>query len=337
MLGKIRKFFFYSLLFVVASFVRYFPTKWLERATDVSRPLGHDARLYVQGASALNNIQGVGWGHSLTLFVSDVVKFFAPDSIQGIVLLGFFSLVFVWTAYVFIRPELEREWVVFVLVPFALVIHRITTNGNYAQTLSISLFMLSFVFWRGGSEFLSGLSLVAMFSSHVWSGSLLLLAFGIYFVIQSELELEYYKEKWRFFAPFLPLLLILALRQSYLVRWIKFFLVFHQEGTTLFHSIVNNPTNMENIGILGFFGVGLFFLYYKKDALSKTWKFTAVWTFTILFLVVIFWGGQTFRIWSMIPFIFPAIYGLDKLLEKGYILPSVIFIMVCVTSGWMGI
>lgn len=333
-LKKIRDFVVYSVLFTIFSFIRYFPTKWLDKAPPVSQPMGGDAHYYAQGVV---NIEGdAAGGHFLTLAFSEVAKFLAPDSIQGLFLAGFFSLILTWAIYFLVKSEIERPWIVFVLVPFGLYVHRALTNGGYAQPLALSFFLIAFILWRKDRSFLSGLSLAAAIASHIWSGFCLFLVFMAYIFLHEDYDWSSLKERWHFFIPFVPLLFFLAWQQELWIYWIKFFLEFQLEDANLISCIMSNPTNMENIGILGLAGIGTLFIYFK-DRVSETWQFVGVWTLVLSVLMVAFWGAQTFRIWILMPFVLPAVYAFDKMLEKGYILPTVILLVVCIISGWCGI
>ncbi len=323
----------FSAIFVAVGFIRYYPVAISQGTTDLlplGQPKGTDAGYYFQPLSILfKNPQDIG--HGLTNLFSWIVRQISPDMLDGMALLGFFSLSFTWSAYYFIK----HSWIVFLLTPFSLYIHRIATSGTYAQLFAITFFLVACGLWIRDREYLAVIPLVASFFAHFWTGAILLTVFIVYTLYKTRGSI---RSNWKKILPVLTTLFVLCViilaNFGLYEKMVSYVLYFHKQGNGLFHCFLTNNTNLPSFGLIYFLVLGTITYWLFGEKNSDLIALSTVWFLTSFALMALFWGGLSFRIWMMLPFLFPACYGFDWAVENKYYEIITLGISVALFSGW---
>jgi len=323
----LRELVLFSLLFVAVSFARYYPIAATNPGVNLfppSDPKGVDASYYMLDLPEALRVAG-GWGHVLTLCVSNLVCLLAPDEIDGVALLGFFSLAFAWSAYYFVRPRFRRPWLIFALAPFSLYIHRIATAGTYAQLFSISLFLVALGLYSRGRKLWGLLMLIPVFLAHFWTGAILTTSFIVYILAFDRRALV---RNWKFGLSLIALICFFLRFESW-HRLIEIALWYYWQGGSPLTDISLNHSNLENAGILLLGGIGVLGL--ERRAYERM---LGAWFLTLALTMLAFWSSVATRVWMMMPFLFLSLPGAEYLLERGHrrLVPAVVAIMLW--SGW---
>ncbi|MBW2675911.1 MAG: hypothetical protein JRD89_21350, partial [Deltaproteobacteria bacterium] len=339
----------FSLLFVAVSFARYYPIAATNPGVNLfplSDPKGVDASYYMLDLPEALRVAG-GWGHVLTLCVSNLVCLLAPDEIDGVALLGFFSLAFAWSAYYFVRPRFRRPWlqapVAYLRPSPVLALHSQDRHGGDIRTALFHLALPSStrpVFERqeivGAFDAYPRISCtlldrsdtnyqIPVFLAHFWTGAILTTSFIVYILAFDRRALV---RNWKFGLSLIALICFFLRFESW-HRLIEIALWYYWQGGSPLTDISLNHSNLENAGILLLGGIGVLGL--ERRAYERM---LGAWFLTLALTMLAFWSSVATRVWMMMPFLFLSLPGAEYLLERGHrrLVPAVVAIMLW--SGW---
>lgn len=308
--ADLKKMTAYASVFVAISLAIYGP-HFLSSGFDLGAFIGADAADYAQFTGGFNMV----FGHFLTLAASTFVSgAFLP--VQGWAMLAFFSIFLAFSMYFFLDPLVENSWLVFVLLPFSLLMNNnIVGAAIYGQIFSLSIFLLGVGFLERGAERPAAILFIASILAHFWTGVVLFGVLALYFVYSSG---EFDERAMISVGAFLVALL-------FGIPFVETALSMNASSSVLDDFLILAELNF---GILVFAAFGVW------KNLKKA-KFFGVWAAAIGSLMVIFYGLEIWRMWSLMP-IFPlAVLGASWTWEKDRLLFGLLLAFTVLSVGVM--
>lgn len=297
--------FLYSLITVIAyrNYFLYFVTK-------ANETIGVDATFYLGREIFTSKLVH---GHFFTLKTSLILEKFLPRVIEGFGVATFFFGFIGLASYLYSRTFLKRTYLLAILLPFSLIVKRICFAGSYAQLYSISWFLITLHFWFNKKEILAIITLALSFLSHFWAGGFLTVLFSLYILVY---DFARVKKNWKKISLIVAIsipVLVHIIGLNYLFFLKTPILLMNTRDLNLIDTLIMNGSNVPSIPILV---LALAFVF-KSIEPKQSLKPIGLWFLLELTgLIVLGFGNITHRLWVMTPFVFVAVFALEKIIEE---------------------